>query len=182
MGLRGWQQVLLWGGVLFFVVIIISFIAGGEDSDTPIEPSIGNEGSLLGAVGKAVGASDLISASMDQSNVVRVRWEINDNLGGDSRMFGVRVDIEETLKAIATLGSSYTSVEICGEFPMVDVYGNVNDIGVVGAVFSRNVIDRIQWPTFNPDNLWIIGESIYIHPGFHRDDSLKYSHRFSCTF
>ena len=95
-----------------------------------------------------------------------VQWTVNDNLTQGMRAGSARLDIVHMLEALAGSSESYTSVFFRGTFAMVGRLGNASESNVVEAVYTRNVIDQINFANFLTDNVYAIAESSDIHPEF----------------
>jgi len=95
---------------------------------------------------------------------VFVRWAINDNLTGGLIRTGMYMDIVDILKAVRNANIQYSTVQVRGTFPLVDVYGNVSEATVVRATYTKTTIDKINWNNFITKNILLIAEREWVHP------------------
>lgn len=97
-----------------------------------------------------------------------IKWAIDDNLTEDFIKRGAKMDVEAMLKAIDTQGIpyDYDSVVLDGSFALVDAYGNTSEQRVVLLTYYRSTIEKINWDNFLTDNMYVIADSVYIHPAF----------------
>jgi hypothetical protein len=104
-----------------------------------------------------------------EPGAIFVHWTIDDNLTENFIIHGAQNDAADILKAIAASGLDYTYVILSGSFPMVDVYGKVEEKNVINLTFNKPTVDRIVWDTFLSDNIYFIADEAYIREAFHGD-------------
>jgi len=98
-----------------------------------------------------------------EKNII-VRFDIADlgtrNLIGR----GAKLDVVEILHNIKDSGVEYNLVGISGSFTMKDAYGNVENSKILGLVFSKETINKIQWDNFDYNNIYDISDYSEVHP------------------
>lgn len=103
--------------------------------------------------------------NLDNPRLV-VDFAINDNLGAEMVKRGARIDVTDVLEIISQSGLEYDDVFVAGTFSMVDTLGNVSEDRVIRAVYTREILEQVNWENFLTDNIWEIAESATIHPEF----------------
>lgn len=100
--------------------------------------------------------------------VIVVKWAIDDNLTENMIKTGVRMDVQDILKAVKdTSDVPYKEVMVVGSFSMQDEYGNVSEDPVLRLGFSRSVISKIDFDNVDPDNLPGLADGVaFVHPEF----------------
>jgi len=95
-----------------------------------------------------------------------IKWALNDNLSTGLVKRGAMLDISNVLKYISQndVPYPYQQVSFYGSFPLVDAFGNSSEQQVVVAYYSKNTIEKIQWDNFITDNIFIIADSVTLHP------------------
>lgn len=93
-----------------------------------------------------------------------VEFALNDNFTQDMRARGAMIDVKDVLKVAAQSDAEFSSVFVAGTFSLVDTLGNASEERVVQAVYSREILDQVNWDNFLTDNVWEIADSVSLHP------------------
>ncbi len=99
-------------------------------------------------------------------DTINIEWSINDNLTEDMIRSGAQLDAVDILEAIDSSTLEYNTINLIGTFPLVDVYGNSEETQVVWITYSFEAVDKINWSNFLYSNIYIIADSVNLHPVF----------------
>lgn len=105
------------------------------------------------------------------TDVLVVRWAINDNLSEDLIKGGAKLDIVDILESIDDSGIDYSEVQLKGMFPLVDEFGNSTEVPVVEVSYLSDTVDKINWDNFLFENVYEIADRVIIVPAFRDDQS-----------
>jgi hypothetical protein len=97
---------------------------------------------------------------------IYVAWTINDNLTGNMIVDGAKLDIVDVAEALDKSGLLTGSLRMEGSFPMVDVYGNAEEMIVVKIDLSQETLNKINWDGFDFNKIYIVADTAWVHPGF----------------
>ncbi len=137
-------------------------------TNTP-EPEALLEALIIDAVGSNNRDVEAVSNVSIVDGVINVEWAINDNLTVDMIKGGAKLDIVDILKAVEASGLDYSMVNITGTFSMIDSFGNAEEMPVVRASYTSDTIAQINWARFLFANVYIIADSVNLHPEFQED-------------
>ncbi|MEX1095339.1 MAG: hypothetical protein WED34_04785 [Planctomycetales bacterium] len=134
-------------------------------------PALGTQERLRHEITEVLGSSNregvMKVKEIDvRGDAVTVRFAIDDNLTEGYIKSGAKVDIVAILKAVQASGFSYRTVTVAGSFSMADKLGNASEDEVLRVTYQRSTVERINWSGFDNDNLYDIGESVWLHPAF----------------
>jgi hypothetical protein len=104
--------------------------------------------------------------SIDDLGMVVVDFAINDNLFEDSIVYGAKSDIIDILHAVYDSSLEYDNVLVAGRFSMRDKYGNVGETQVIGAIYDRSTLAKINWDNIYPDDILGIRDGGFVAPAF----------------
>lgn len=96
---------------------------------------------------------------------VQIRWAINDNLTAGLIKNSAKKDIMDVGEALCEAGYC-DGLTMQGSFPLVDQYGNTNEVTVVGVVFTPETLARINWESLLLKNVYVVADSVELHPTF----------------
>jgi len=97
---------------------------------------------------------------------VNLRIAFDDNLSTSWVKSSARIDIADVLEQLKKDNLPVNNIHIEGTFALVDVRGNTSEDVVVRAEYSRREFMQVNWDNFLTDNIYIIADSVAIHPAF----------------
>ncbi len=103
--------------------------------------------------------------SMDGA-IITIRWTINDNLTDDLIVYGAQKDASNILRLVDESEIRFQRVVLRGTFPLVDVYGNVEEVEVVRLFFEPSAYEQINWDNFLFENIYRVAYDVKTHPIF----------------
>lgn len=98
--------------------------------------------------------------------IITVRWAINDNLTEDLIVYGAQKDASNILRLVDESEIRFQRVVLRGTFPLVDVYGNAEEVEVVRLFFEPSAYEQINWDNFLFENIYRVAEDVKTHPIF----------------
>jgi hypothetical protein len=87
---------------------------------------------------------------------INITWTINDNLTEKLIRYGARKDIITILDTIYHSNVDFEEVFLSGTFSMVDQYGDSSEDIVIKALYTKSILDDINW-----DAEYILIDTIY---------------------
>jgi len=133
-------------------------------------PVQGTEKRLEYEVKRALGTSNRKVAKVSKIQVtgqtVHVYFSVDDNLTDGMIKTSAKMDVEDILKAVQKSGYDYSEITVLGTFPLQDKFGNSKESKVLHATYERSTVDRINWQGFLTDNMYDIGDGVWLHPTF----------------
>jgi hypothetical protein len=134
-----------------------------------LTPEESLERRLLQAIGESNRDSDeRVSVEIDRFDIVilHIEWDINDNLTENMITQGAKLDIKEMLQALVQGNVEFGLVNFTGSFPMVDNFGNASEMDVVKVSYTKETVDKINFPRFLHDDVYNIADTVNNHPLF----------------
>ncbi|NIA07350.1 MAG: zinc-ribbon domain-containing protein [Actinobacteria bacterium] len=133
-------------------------------------PAIGTYERLIYEITQTLGSCNRDVRRIHDINVngdfVLVKFSINDNLANSWIKFGAKADIIDILKAVSKSQYPYSIIDVNGTFALTDKYGNSEESKVIQATYRRSTVERINWSGFDLENVYEVGEDIWLHPAF----------------
>lgn len=142
-----------------------------EPEPKEIVPAIGTYERLIYEITQALGSYNnrnvrRIHDINVNGDFVLVKFSIRDGFTNSSIKFGAKVDIMDILKAVSKSQYPYNIIDVNGTFVLTDKYGNSEESKVVQATYRRSTVERINWSGFDLENVYEVGEDIWLHPAF----------------
>jgi hypothetical protein len=97
---------------------------------------------------------------------VHIKWTIDENLTEGLTKDTLRLEATEILEAVSKSSFRFRTVLLEGTFPLVDKFGNESEEIVVRAVFTRNVVERINYENIAFKSILDLAGSSSVHPAF----------------
>jgi hypothetical protein len=136
------------------------------DTPTPESPETKARRIVEEALGSGNRDIERITAFAMSEAEIYVAWTINDNLTGNMIVDGAKLDIVDVAEALDKSGLLTGSLRMEGSFPMVDVYGNAEEMIVVKIDLSQETLNKINWDGFDFNKIYIVADTAWVHPGF----------------
>lgn len=103
----------------------------------------------------------------DDGYQVSIRWALQEGATIVETLEAAQVEASEMLRLIAASGLPYDGgVELSGTFVLADQFGDTIEEEVILARFDHATIERIQWPTFRPTNIFNLANSLSMQNQF----------------
>ncbi len=143
-----------------------------EPTNTPLPPTNTPEPEerLTILISEALGSSNRDVEKVTDvslvSDIINVEWTINDNFTEDMIKGGAKLEIVDILQAIDESDIDYSLINLTGTFPLVDSFGNSEEVAVIKVSYSSDTVDQINWSSFLFKNVYVIADSVNLHPTF----------------
>lgn len=103
----------------------------------------------------------------DDGYQVSIRWALQEGASVVETLEAAQVEASEMLRLIAESGLPYDGgVELSGTFVLADQFGDTIEEEVILARFDHATIERIQWPNFQPTNIFNLANSLSMQSQF----------------
>ena len=102
----------------------------------------------------------------DLTEVLDVKFAINDNVTEKLTKASAKLDITDVLKAVQNSGVKVQFMNVEGTFALVDNLGNESEETVVRTSYQGNVVQKINFKNFLHKNVYEIADDVDIHPAF----------------
>ena len=130
---------------------------------TPLDALKANITTALGSGNRNI--PHLNSVKLDNEDLT-VDFAIDDNFTNNLIIYGAKKDVEAILKAIHDSGMSYGKVLVVGRVLMQDVYGNASEMQVIGLIYNKTTVDKINWQNFLIVNIYTIADGGFVNCAF----------------
>lgn len=142
-----------------------------EPEPKDIVPAIGTSERMIYEITRALGSYNhrnvrRIHGINVNGDFVLVKFSIGDSWTNSLIKFSAKSDIMEILQAVSKSQYPYNIIDINGTFALTDKYGNSEESIVVKATYRRSTVERINWSGFDLENIYKVGEDIWLHPAF----------------
>lgn len=140
----------------------------------PVDPAVSARRRLRRKISDELGSSNRsveprYTVVYNEGLNVVVTWAINENLTEGLIKDSARLEATDILKAIrAAKVGDYSGATLEGTYSLVDKLGNASEERVVLAMYSKGVIDAIDFDNFYFKDVFDPGvaDSVQIHPAF----------------
>jgi len=102
----------------------------------------------------------------DGSRVAEVQFAISERSFRSMIARTARADITDLIEAIYGSTLEYDYIAILGSYSMQDVYGNSDEAVVVRTVFAKSELLKVNWGSFDSENVYKIADSQVINSSF----------------
>jgi len=143
-----------------------------EPATTTTSKPISANQKLSDSIKKALGKSNrgiktrVKVTGPENGGDITVTWAINDNLTEGLIKDAARIEARDILEEVAKSKVDYKFVNLNGTFELVDQLGNAAETEVVNTIYSKEIVDKINFENFNFKNVFDIDPTAFIHPTF----------------
>lgn len=102
----------------------------------------------------------------EKTQVVLVKWSINEQITSGLIKAGARHDIVKILKEIKGFSKPVKAASLVGTYALEDKYGNSEEAKVVRADYSKTTLGKINTKNISPDDIYDVSDSYDVHPAF----------------
>ena len=115
-----------------------------EPSSTEATGELSEEEAIKAAIEKVVGAENLEMFNYDpENNFSLIKFRGSENLTNNMTVKGMYLDMFNILKAIQSMIDTDVTFDVV--YPLVDKYGNSEDVIVIEATYTQKTIQKINF-------------------------------------
>ncbi|MFD2658553.1 hypothetical protein [Gracilibacillus thailandensis] len=154
------KAILITGAVVWLIGVIIP--SGGNDTASSNEDLTTEE-----KIEESLDDWELREFKENDDNTVYVEAFANESWSKDTLKNSILInmaDIAEILK-----GENYNRIDIDFYTSLVDQYGNAEDGSVLRTAFTKEIMDKIDFENFNPENIPEVTVDYWEHDLFNRE-------------